>query len=94
MLSVNGLLMDIRQAPLGAQVEAFRRGLIPYIPGHKEDSEAIAQQMQEGLAQDNSTSRKTTKTKPAKNGVDSTNQPTASAALQALYDFARWPRDG
>jgi hypothetical protein len=85
MLSVNGLLMDIRQAPLGAQVEAFRRGLIPYIPGHKEDSEAIAQQMQEGLAQDNSTSRKTTKTKPAKNGVDSTNQPTASAALQALY---------
>jgi hypothetical protein len=41
MLSVNGLIMDIRQAPLGAQVEAYRRGMIPYIPGHKEDSEGL-----------------------------------------------------
>ena len=32
MLSVNGLLMDIRYAPRGAQEEAFRKGLIPYIP--------------------------------------------------------------
>ncbi len=39
MLSVNGLLMDVRQAPLGAQVAAFRKGLIPYIPGHEQDSE-------------------------------------------------------
>lgn len=32
ILSVNGFLMDIRQAPREAQVEAFRKGLIPYIP--------------------------------------------------------------
>ena len=33
MLSVNGFLVDIRYAPRGAQEEAFRKGLIPYIPG-------------------------------------------------------------
>ncbi len=33
MLSVNGFIMDIRYAPRGAQEEAFRKGLIPYIPG-------------------------------------------------------------
>ena len=32
MLKVNGLMMDIRCAPRGAQEEAFRLGLIPYIP--------------------------------------------------------------
>jgi hypothetical protein len=35
MLSVNGMLMDIRHAPRGAQEEAFRKGLIPYIPDDK-----------------------------------------------------------
>jgi hypothetical protein len=41
MLSVNGILMDIRYAPLGAQEEAYRLGLIPYIPGEppNEDEE-------------------------------------------------------
>lgn len=38
MLSVNGLIMDIRNAPYGAQVEAFEQGLIPYIPGDRESS--------------------------------------------------------
>jgi hypothetical protein len=33
MLSVNGLIMDIRDAPREAQEEALRRGLIPYLPG-------------------------------------------------------------
>ncbi len=33
MLSVNGFLMDIRKAPFGAQLEAYQRKLIPYIPG-------------------------------------------------------------
>lgn len=32
MLSVNGFLMDIRDAPLGAQIAAYEKGLIPYIP--------------------------------------------------------------
>jgi hypothetical protein len=32
ILLVNGLPMDIRTAPRGAQEEAFRCGLIPYIP--------------------------------------------------------------
>ncbi|MBI5033535.1 MAG: hypothetical protein HZB51_23685 [Chloroflexi bacterium] len=35
MLSVNGFLMDIRYAPRGAQEEAFRQGLIPYIPADR-----------------------------------------------------------
>jgi Domain of unknown function (DUF6398) len=39
MLSVNGILMDIRHAPRGAQEEAFRKGLIPYIPGVPKDAD-------------------------------------------------------
>jgi len=36
MMSVNGFLMDIRTAPREAQVVAFERGLIPYIPADRE----------------------------------------------------------
>ncbi len=32
MLDMNGLPMDIRRAPREAQVVAFEKGLIPYIP--------------------------------------------------------------
>ena len=32
LLSVNGIVMDIRKAPRGAQEAAYRQGLIPYIP--------------------------------------------------------------
>ncbi len=32
MLSVNGYIMDVRHAPREIQEEAFRNGLIPYIP--------------------------------------------------------------
>jgi hypothetical protein len=32
MISVNGFLLDARQAPAEIQAEAYRRGLIPYIP--------------------------------------------------------------
>ena len=32
MLKVNGVMMDIRWAPREAQEEAFRFGLIPYVP--------------------------------------------------------------
>jgi Domain of unknown function (DUF6398) len=35
MLTVNGVVMDIRDAPRGAQEEALRLGLIPYIPGDR-----------------------------------------------------------
>ncbi len=81
MLSVNGLIMDIRQAPLGAQVEAFRRGLIPYIPDHQEDSEAIVAQLQGNQSQPSAGHRRTTEAKPALQ----TNQTPDPAALQALY---------
>ncbi len=37
MLEVNGLLTDIRTCPRDAQEEAFRRGLIPYIPADRAD---------------------------------------------------------
>ncbi len=32
MLEINGIIMDVRHAPRYIQEEAFRRGLIPYIP--------------------------------------------------------------
>jgi hypothetical protein len=31
-LTVNGMPMDIRYAPVGAQIEAYNKGLIPYVP--------------------------------------------------------------
>jgi hypothetical protein len=36
LLSVNGLMMDIRHAPREAQEVAFEKGLIPYIPADRE----------------------------------------------------------
>jgi hypothetical protein len=33
MLEVNGCMVDIRKAPLELQEEAFRQGLIPFVPG-------------------------------------------------------------
>ena len=35
MLEVNGFLMDIRMAPRQAQVVAYEKGLIPYIPADR-----------------------------------------------------------
>jgi hypothetical protein len=32
MLEINGLIVDVRWAPRAIQEEAFRRGLIPYVP--------------------------------------------------------------
>ena len=32
MIQVNGLIIDARHAPREIQEEAFRKGLIPYIP--------------------------------------------------------------
>jgi len=45
MFMVNGLPMDIRDAPLGAQLEAYSQGLIPYIPalGREQTQELDAQ---------------------------------------------------
>src|SRR5262249_8200412 len=40
ILMVDGMPMDIRTAPRGAQEEALRRGLIPYIPGNGAPSDA------------------------------------------------------
>jgi hypothetical protein len=34
MITVNGLPVDVRHLPKEIQEEAFRKGLIPYIPGH------------------------------------------------------------
>jgi len=35
LIQVNGFAMDARYAPREIQEEAFRRGMIPYIPGEK-----------------------------------------------------------
>ena len=40
MLEVNGLIMDIRSCPREAQVVAFEKGLIPYIPADRADEPA------------------------------------------------------
>jgi hypothetical protein len=39
MLSVNGFIMDIRDAPREAQEVAFEQGLIPYIPADRAEDE-------------------------------------------------------
>lgn len=39
MLNVNGFLMDIRHAPREAQVVAFEKGLIPYIPADRQQGQ-------------------------------------------------------
>ena len=38
MLSVNGLMVDIRDMPLEVQRLAFQKGLIPYVPGVPENN--------------------------------------------------------
>ncbi|MEX0642137.1 MAG: DUF6398 domain-containing protein [Pirellulales bacterium] len=38
MLEVNGMLIDIRMAPREAQVVAYEKGLIPYIPAGRHES--------------------------------------------------------
>jgi hypothetical protein len=35
MVMVNGLIVDVRMMPREVQEEAYRKGLIPYLPGHK-----------------------------------------------------------
>ena len=37
MISVNGFMVDARQLRREIQEEAFRKGLIPYVPGKKPD---------------------------------------------------------
>ena len=39
MLEVNGFIIDARTAPLESQLEAYRLGLIPYVPGDKSRQE-------------------------------------------------------
>lgn len=39
MISVNGFILDARHAPPEIQIEAFERGLIPYIPGQEKTEE-------------------------------------------------------
>ena len=33
ILEMDGILFDARNAPLDIQVEAYQKGLIPYVPG-------------------------------------------------------------
>jgi hypothetical protein len=40
MLEVNGLLIDIRHCPREAQLVAFEKGLIPYIPADRSHNSA------------------------------------------------------
>ena len=35
MVMVNGMIVDVRMMPAEVQEEAYRKGLIPYVPGHK-----------------------------------------------------------
>lgn len=40
LISVNGLIIDARRAPRPIQEEAFRRGLIPYVPDDRLECES------------------------------------------------------
>lgn len=35
MLTVNGMMVDVRHLPIEVQEEAYQKGLIPYVPGAK-----------------------------------------------------------
>ncbi|MDX2097829.1 MAG: plasmid pRiA4b ORF-3 family protein [Leptolyngbyaceae cyanobacterium bins.59] len=88
MLSVNGLIIDIRSAPLPVQVDAFRKGMIPYIPGHKEDSEAFVAQITGKAPQSSPAPQPTAQTQPAKSAKGLTESASARSspeALKALY---------
>ena len=39
LFNVNGFVIDIRMAPVDVQEEAYRRGLIPFVPARKEKEE-------------------------------------------------------
>jgi hypothetical protein len=39
LFNVNRFVIDIRMAPADVQVEAYRRGLIPFVPAYKEKEE-------------------------------------------------------
>ena len=39
LFNVNGFVIDIRMAPADVQVEAYRQGLIPFVPAYKEKEE-------------------------------------------------------
>jgi hypothetical protein len=39
MISVNGLIVDVRFLPRSIQEEAYRKGIIPYVPGDVEPGE-------------------------------------------------------
>jgi len=41
MLEVDGFIVDARDAPLKFQREAYRRGLIPYVPGDNTQPKAV-----------------------------------------------------
>jgi hypothetical protein len=36
MVMVNGYIVDVRTLPREIQEEAYRKGMIPYVPGHRE----------------------------------------------------------
>ena len=40
MIQVNGLIVDARHLPRDIQEEAFRKGLIPYIPADQTNESA------------------------------------------------------
>jgi hypothetical protein len=35
MLTLNGMMVDVRHLPIEVQEEAYQKGLIPYVPGAK-----------------------------------------------------------
>jgi len=55
MLSVNGLMMDIRDAPREAQVAAYEAGLIPHIPADREAQDEPAAQTGPAMQADQDT---------------------------------------
>jgi hypothetical protein len=87
----NGLIIDIRHAPRGAQVTAYEHGLIPYIPADRVQAEepyaVVHQSVRPSVVNNTSESRATDVAFQIKVTLDGTKPPIwrrfASARLHA-----------
>ena len=60
-LYVNDYLIDIRQAPLEIQIQAYEKGLIPYVPAIKEAERQAAQTTEETIQEKETDKQEETK---------------------------------
>lgn len=87
MLSVNGFVMDIRSAPLDAQITAYQQGLIPYVPVFKTMEEQGQGELVQQLLAKISGSPTSQKTGKGKQKSSKPPRTPISNGKQALFTF-------